>query len=429
MGRKRKAGTNNSSSKMAKSDSLRVTRAAISREAEIMNAVLSQSATDAGNPSCSVGQQPALQVQPVDVGNPPGQQPALQPVAQPQHQAQPVADGNPGQQPAPQPVAQPQPQVQLVVAGNPPGQQPAPQPVAQPQPQVQPLGESGIHSTDISLSLSTGTGVSGQCGNVSLLQTQGGENLAAVCAPLGDHVSQAIREKIGRGEYIDLGLLLENWSNDQERKEGFAITLDDAGRAILKQAKTPRRITSISAWTSAFLSFSSIYLAFHPQRTQDLLKYMHTIRSAAIRFASSGWRQYDINFRMRMQRNPQKSWASIDGELWYLYVVAPPAQRLSAAASYARPSFNQAQNSAYSRPNPSASYSQAQNSGSFISRFPTQSNPGPRKQAFFSQAPRPICFGFNKQEGCSYINCKFSHYCNKCKKPGHSALSCKTLKK
>ena len=227
---------------------------------------------------------------------------------------------------------------------------------------------------------------------------------------------------------MDLGLLLENWSSDQDRlKEGFAITLDNAGRAILKQAKTVRRISSISAWTSAFLSYSSIYLAFHPQRTQEILKYMHTIRSAAIRFASSGWRQYDINFRMRMQRNPQKSWASIDGELWYLFVVAPPVQRLSVPTSaFGRPNYNQAQNTVYS--NPRASNSQAQNSGFSNLRFTPQTNQGPRRQAFLSQGPRPICFGFNKQEGCSFIHCKFSHSCNKCKKPGHNALTCKFKK-
>ena len=35
--------------------------------------------------------------------------------------------------------------------------------------------------------------------------------LASVCSPLGEGVSQALREKIGRGEFVDLGLLLENW--------------------------------------------------------------------------------------------------------------------------------------------------------------------------------------------------------------------------
>ena len=76
---------------------------------------------------------------------------------------------------------------------------------------------------------------------------------------------------------------------------------------------------SQSAWTSAFLIYASIYLSYHPHRTQGILKYMHTVRSAASRFGGYGWRQYDINFRMRQQRAPQRSWSLIDGELWYLF--------------------------------------------------------------------------------------------------------------
>ena len=76
------------------------------------------------------------------------------------------------------------------------------------------------------------------------------------------------------------------------------------------------------------LGFEAVpYLSYHPHLTQGILKYMYTVRSAASRFGSYGWRQYDINFRMRQQRTPQRSWSLIDGELWDLFVISPPISR------------------------------------------------------------------------------------------------------
>ena len=230
--------------------------------------------------------------------------------------------------------------------------------------------------------------------------------LVSVCAPLGDHLQKATRDKIGRGEFVDLGLLLENWGPSKPQ-EGLCLSLDELGRPVLKaQEKIPRRITSIAAWTSAFLIYASIYLSYHPHRTQGILKYMHTVRSAASRFGGYGWRQYDINFRMRQQRTPQRSWSLIDGELWYLFVISPPISR---NASNPSPRPFQANR------NP-ASVTQGQSRIISSRGSPGMSFPGPRKAA---------CFGFNKSEGCKFVKCKFAHVCSTCKKPGHTALSCK----
>ena len=82
--------------------------------------------------------------------------------------------------------------------------------------------------------------------------------LVSVCAPLGDHLQKATRDKIGRGEFVDLGLLLENWGPSKPQ-EGLCLSLDELGRPRLKaQEKIPRRITSIAAWTSAFIIYASI---------------------------------------------------------------------------------------------------------------------------------------------------------------------------
>ena len=176
---------------------------------------------------------------------------------------------------------------------------------------------------------SSQTGVQGESINLSHSVSKLSP-LTSVLSPLGDHIQQALRDKIARQEYIDLGLCLENWSSSRPL-EGLCVSVKEQGRPVLKsQRKLTIKINTISAWTSAFLVCASLYLSYHPQRAQEILKYMHTVRSAAIRFGSCGWRQYDINFRMRQQHNPKNSWVSIDAELWFLFVVVPPVPRTAA---------------------------------------------------------------------------------------------------
>ena len=240
--------------------------------------------------------------------------------------------------------------------------------------------------------------------------------LASVCSPLGDHIQQSLRDKIARHEFIDLGLCLENWSSNKPI-EGLCVSVDEQGRPVLKSQEKPTiKINTISAWTSAFLVYAAVYLSYHPQRAQEILKYMHTVRSAAIRFGSYGWRQYDINFRMRQQRNPQNSWGNIDSELWFLFVVAPPATRTAAI-----PRVPISQGSVF-HPSQQRGFKKVP---AAKSRAPSRGLPGLATHTI-SRAP---CFGFNKPEGCKFAQCRFSHVCSACHKPGHTALVCKTRPK
>ena len=60
----------------------------------------------------------------------------------------------------------------------------------------------------------------------------------------------------------------------------------------------------------------------HPGRTQELLEYMHLIRTAASRALVGG--QNDQQFRARMQESPKRSWAMVDSEPWALYMTPSP---------------------------------------------------------------------------------------------------------
>ena len=217
--------------------------------------------------------------------------------------------------------------------------------------------------------------------------------LVSVCEPLGVGIASATKEKIIKGEFIDLGSLLERQRVPSSSPPNLAFSFNTSGQVVLKEATRKIKIFSIQAWTDAFLIFSSIFLGAHPNRCQELLKYMHFIRAAASRFPSSkGWLDYDEQFRLRQQEHPERSWAVIDSELWAVCVTSPrPFQ--SSFDSY--------------RPQPPAQ-------STFTSRY----------SARFMPAASPPCFSFNRN-GCFRTRCRYSHKCTGCGSPAHGATSCK----
>lgn len=66
---------------------------------------------------------------------------------------------------------------------------------------------------------------------------------------------------------------------------------------------------------------SILYLATRKTQMQDVLKYFSIIRTAAKRHSGSGWKSYDVQFRLRMAASPGgMSFGHIDQELWLLFI-------------------------------------------------------------------------------------------------------------
>ncbi|XP_063967836.1 uncharacterized protein LOC135157151 [Lytechinus pictus] len=145
---------------------------------------------------------------------------------------------------------------------------------------------------------------------------------------LGVSIPQSIKEKIWKGEYVNLNLLVNaqdvashTLREAAEQRTNLAIA-EEEGKWVLKPYNAPskNKIMSIEIWTNAFLIYMSVYLAANPRHTHEILKYCHLIRSAASRYYGYGWRDYDIEFRHRFHATGG-SWAEINGELWLLHVV------------------------------------------------------------------------------------------------------------
>ena len=150
--------------------------------------------------------------------------------------------------------------------------------------------------------------------------------LQSVTAELSSGITHNVKDEITRGEYIDLALLLQTSVSSVVAETKF--TLNNEGNLVLAEKQT-KVIQSVEEWSDAFLVFSSIYLAAHPQRVQEILKYFSIIRKAAKRHVGFGWLSYDIQFRLKMAVSPESmSYAVIDQEL-LLLCMGPAANSLN----------------------------------------------------------------------------------------------------
>lgn len=196
----------------------------------------------------------------------------------------------------------------------------------------------------------------------------------SVSHDLGFNVSNKTKLKIANGEYVDLASLLSKPSDPESQSKQLSISDD---KIIVGPKSSESKINDIQQWTDAFLVFASIYTAAHPSSVSGILKYLHTVRLGASRSGGTGWKNYDIQFRLKKETNPSMSWAIVDQELWLLYMYSS--------------------NLSISR-----------------SKYSTSLTPNSSMK----------CYDFNYKTLCSRIQCPYSHLCLKCSKP-HPFVRCR----
>ncbi|XP_038073487.1 uncharacterized protein LOC119741700 [Patiria miniata] len=202
---------------------------------------------------------------------------------------------------------------------------------------------------------------------------------------IGGHVSQSLKDKIWRNEYVDMSLLFADSASEvlarSNKAEEVALVIENDKMFLRSnQVKTSRqkKMDTWDKWVSAFHTFMAIYLVKFPSRVNELLKYTEIVRTASVQFPGRSWRLYDEQFRLRLEAQPHKSWGELDVELW-----------LTVASYEAAP-------------------------------------------AAFGGAPRAaphtvtrLCFAFNSPNGCKFVNCKYQHKCAACGRHGHGSPTCR----
>jgi hypothetical protein len=141
-------------------------------------------------------------------------------------------------------------------------------------------------------------------------------------APLGKFVPLATKEKIWRGEFVELGVLMVTL---EPKQDATPLSFCQIGGQVCFKP-LPRRskpITDIDQWTSAFFIFMSIFLERHPNRAIELIKYADLIRKFAANIPGRGWLNYDKDFRLSQGMEPSRSWASYDSDLFLEKLAMP----------------------------------------------------------------------------------------------------------
>ncbi|CAC5417238.1 unnamed protein product [Mytilus coruscus] len=153
--------------------------------------------------------------------------------------------------------------------------------------------------------------------NTSIQQMYIPQQIYGVNTDIAINVPQNIKDKLYKSEYIDLAVLLaQNMPSDSNTQKLVVLN----GQLVLQSAPNLSRIFGIEVWTTAFIIFTSIYCNLHPGRFQELLKYMSIIRLGAKRCNNLGWKHYDEQFCLRKAFDPTGSWATVDSELWLIYI-------------------------------------------------------------------------------------------------------------
>ena len=183
-----------------------------------------------------------------------------------------------------------------------------------PQANSEPAGvniELGQSSSD--RSLSTCPPMLG-CGGGSL--ASGLDKTRCLSDEVFAHIPISLREKIWRGTFVNLALLLKGSGELDEFCTGGSFCLTNEGTIESRPREFKNKVPNIEKWTDAFIIYMSVYIVAHKEDAPDMLKYMFNIREAAQKQGGFAWRSYDEQFRLR-QENSKMSWAVINTDLWW----------------------------------------------------------------------------------------------------------------
>lgn len=216
-------------------------------------------------------------------------------------------------------------------------------------------------------------------------------------SPLGlsRPVDRNLENKILRGEYVDLALLLPE-TLYQSQAPAIQLRLDDSalgplGSPVTMVRKRKPTIDTFHKWLDAYTAYMLVLLTAYPRRALELIKYQQIISRAVTKFKGMAWYSYDQQFRRRAAYDLSISWDIVDLELWTVTF-----------SGLAKPHCNVCSSPYHIQDDcPSAD---------------------PHRK--LRRAPTTVCFDFNKPSGCRRRNCSYPHVCRRCNSSSHSATAC-----
>ena len=214
-----------------------------------------------------------------------------------------------------------------------------------------------------------------------------------------------LADKIWRGEYVDLNLLLPHRLGAPEP------TLSEA---FQRKAREEKQISTIEQWVICFSSYMSVVVLRAPNRTRDLLAYLSLVVKAAHNFEGTPWLwlSYDAHFRCLAATMQLQCWSTPNQGIWSQYFSRASPRNQGTNALSVGPYLDTSRDDKDERKGPKPA--------------PQTSSGGGRKRDRPSPYPKqaPICMRWNR-EGCRAPDCTFRHICLECH-GAHRETNCPT---
>ena len=157
------------------------------------------------------------------------------------------------------------------------------------------------------------------------------------------HVDKQTREKIKRGEFVELEKLLPKYKF-KKRQNGETkleiIGKDDGQSFLVPLSERPNNdtVSSFRQWDRAFRVYSGIYSKANPDRAEELHQYINSIETASETFAWDNVYAYDEVFRNLMEEFPRRPWGMICQQAWSL-IPRDPAPKQNGGNSFKKSGF------------------------------------------------------------------------------------------
>ena len=132
------------------------------------------------------------------------------------------------------------------------------------------------------------------------------------------HIDQSLRDKIERGDFVELEKLLPRNNLDIDYDERMELVNKEGQMYFVPAQNRDNKIKNVRRWEQAFRVYAAIYSAANPHRSHEIWQYVYVINSAASCYVWEEVAQYDYMFRQLMARNPGRSWAVTYTQMWQM---------------------------------------------------------------------------------------------------------------
>ncbi|XP_056409991.1 uncharacterized protein LOC130338807 [Hyla sarda] len=155
---------------------------------------------------------------------------------------------------------------------------------------------------------------------VRLADSAKGEVYVCFEGPLGAHLKAEVRERIWKGEYVEIFSLLplEKFNLDRVKPDESKKEEEERRRYRL----IPRTFNN---WLQAFAILASVIGEKAPDNCSGLFCYLDSVGEAYRTYGGTAWLRYDEQFRQRKAVRPSLRWDHKDISLWMKLMAAPRA--------------------------------------------------------------------------------------------------------